>query len=314
MRRPIDKWHARRTAICAAALMAFAAFAPTGCSNSTGSGTDSTTAAIAETSTEKPSEPKTEQNSETEKETEKETETMTEKETELVTKPTDDGIWCNPNIDISWIDPSKPMVAFAFDDGPTGTAETGNSMRILKALSDNGQHATFFYWGNSLKGNEGEIKKAFELGMEVGNHTWSHNDLTKLSDEECRDEIEKMRAALEEITGQKEFLIRAPYLSYNDKVMKIAGVPFANCGLDTKDWAGASTEEIENTIMTACENGTLSNRIILMHETQKNTVEAVEFLVPALMERGYQIVSVSEMFEANGVDMVDGKLYNNCPK
>lgn len=250
----------------------------------------------------------------TETKTQDETEQPTEVPTETETEALDDGIW-NNTADISWIDPEKPMVAFAFDDGPVGTMEHQSSMRILNALTAAGQHATFFYWGNSLSGTtEQEIVMAYERGFEIGNHTWSHKSLTSLTEEEAYNDIEKMRAKLEELTGQTEFLIRAPYLSTNQTVLELAGVPFVNCGIDTKDWDNATAQEIIDKIVGAHEAGTLNNQILLMHETYATTAEAVEYLVPYLVEEGYQIVSVSEMFKAHGVDMEDGKIYNNCPE
>lgn len=89
--------------------------------------------------------------------------------------------------DISWIDPSKPMVAFTFDDGPIGNAETDNSMVIQKALKEHGAHATFFYIGSRAENNDkakDEIKQAAEAGFEVGNHSFGWSSLDKAKEGE----------------------------------------------------------------------------------------------------------------------------------
>ena len=81
-----------------------------------------------------------------------------------------------------------------------------------------------------------------------------------------------------------------------------------NCSIDSKDWAGATTEQIINTINTQKKDGA----IVLMHETYAATAAAMETLIPQLVAEGWQIVSVSELFKAKGLDLLDGKVYNNA--
>jgi len=222
--------------------------------------------------------------------------------------PNDTGIWEN-NADISWIDPSKPMIAFTFDDGPVGTADTASSIRIQNALAASGQHATFFYWGNSLnKATEAEIKRAYDMGFEIGNHTHSHQDLSTLTPDKMLDEVMKQADKLTAITGLEHFLVRPPFLSANANVQKTVREPMINCSIDSKDWAGATTEQIINTINTQKKDGA----IVLMHETYSATAAAMETLIPQLVAEGWQIVSVSELFKAKGLELKDGKVYNNA--
>lgn len=118
--------------------------------------------------------------------------------------------------DISWIDPSKPMVAFTFDDGPIGNAETDNSMVIQKALKEHGAHATFFYIGSRAENNDkakDEIKQAAEAGFEVGNHSFGWSSLDKAKEGEVTESIDKTNAILTEMTGYQNFLFRAPNLA-----------------------------------------------------------------------------------------------------
>ena len=228
--------------------------------------------------------------------------------TPIPVDPNDTGIWEN-NADISWIDSEKPMIAFTFDDGPVGTADTSYSIRIQDALAASGQHATFFYWGNRIsKSYEAEIKRAYDMGFEIGNHTYSHTDLSTLTPEKMLEDIAKCAEKLTAITGQEHFLIRPPYLSANPTVRSTVREPMVNCSIDTKDWAGATAEEIINTINKQKKDGA----IVLMHETYAATAEAMETLIPQLVAEGWQIVSVSELFKAKGLEMKDGQVYNNA--
>ena len=209
--------------------------------------------------------------------------------------------------DISRLDLSKPMMAFTFDDGPVGTADTDSSIRIQNALAAASQHATFFYWGHSLhEGTAAEIKRAYDMGFEIGNHTSSHQNLAELSAEEIEKEVTTQAEKLSAITGLEKFLIRPPYLSVNETVRNTVHAPLINCSIDSKDWAGATAEEMINTVSTQKKDGA----IVMMHEPYEATATAVEVLVPQLVAEGWQIVSVSELFKAKGLELVDGQVYN----
>lgn len=218
-------------------------------------------------------------------------------------------------VDISWIDKSKPMVAIAFDDGAVGTAPTDYSIRIQNAIANSGFHATFFYVGNWINGNnQGEIKRAYELGMEIANHSTTHTDLTKLSAAEIRKEYDTTSDKIKAITGQGTSpVMRPPYLSVNDTVKSaLSDVALVNCSIDTGDWNGATSDQIISKIKTAMSNGTLDNAIVLCHETYDSTATAMEYLAPYLKSQGWQIVTVSELFAANGKELKGGTLYNAC--
>lgn len=221
----------------------------------------------------------------------------------------------NGGVDISWIDTSKPMVAICFDDGAVGTASTDYSIRIQNAIADSGFHATFFYVGNWINtSNQGEIKRAFDLGMEIANHSTSHPDLTKLSASEIRKEYDDTSAKIKDIIGQGTSpVMRPPYLSVNDTVKSaLSDVALVNCSIDTGDWNGATKDQIINKITSAMNDGSLDNAIVLCHETYDSTASAMEYLAPYLKSQGWQIVTVSELFAANGKELKGGTLYNSC--
>ena len=214
--------------------------------------------------------------------------------------------------DISWIDPSKPMVAFTFDDGPIGNAETDNSMVIQKALKEHGAHATFFYIGSRAENNDkakDEIKQAAEAGFEVGNHSFGWSSLDKAKEGEVTESIDKTNAILTEMTGYQNFLFRAPNLATSATMRECINAPFVHCGVDSKDWVeGTKTEQIIENVKKAKDGD-----IILMHETEVNTVEAVPVLLDYFQEQGWQVVSVSELFLARGQKMTPGEDHHRCP-
>ena len=232
------------------------------------------------------------------------------KSSETITPPV--GPSGNNGVDISWIDPSKPMVAISFDDGAVGTSSNSSSMRILNALSNSGFHSTFFYVGNwTNSSNQDEVKKAYDMGMEIANHTNSHPYLTNLSESEIRSEYDTCAQKLKSIIGaEPSKLLRLPYLASNSTVQSaLYDAPLITCSIDTQDWNGASSDQIIGTIKNAMSNGSLDNAIVLCHETYDSTAEAMEYLCPYLKSQGWQIVTVSELFAVNGKEMNGGQLY-----
>ena len=212
--------------------------------------------------------------------------------------------------DISWIDPNKPMVAFTFDDGPVGNADTDNSMVIHNALREHNAHATFFYIGSQInsEAKRDEVKRAAEAGFEVGNHSYDWKSLSSLKEEAITESIDKTNAILTEITGYHNFLFRAPNLAVSNTMRQCINAPFIHCGVDSKDWDKATTENIIANVKKAKDGD-----IILMHETEKNTVAAVPELLDYFQEKDWQVVSVSELFLARGQKMIAGQDHHNCP-
>lgn len=235
------------------------------------------------------------------------------KSTEPITPPDEPS--GNNGVDISWIDPSKPMVAISFDDGAVGTSSNSSSMRILNALSDSGFHSTFFYVGNWINaGNQDEVKKAHDMGMEIANHTNSHPYLTNLSESEIRNEYDTCAQKLKSITGaEPSKLLRLPYLASNSTVQSaLYDAPLITCSIDTQDWNSASSNQIIDTVKNAMNSGSLDNAIVLCHETYDSTAEAMEYLCPYLKSQGWQIVTISELFAVNGKELNGGQIYTKC--
>lgn len=199
------------------------------------------------------------------------------------------------------VDPDKPMVALTFDDGPN-TETTG---KILDVLEKYNCRATFFLVGNRINRNKNVVKRAYELGCDIGNHTYSHARLFKMKKKSIKKEIEKTNDILKELIGDKAHFVRTPYGAQTKHVLKSVKYPVILWSIDTMDWASHDKKKISKKVIGKVKDGD----IILMHDLYKDTVAAVENIVPKLIEQGYQLVSMSEMFNAKGIKPKKGMAY-----
>lgn len=220
------------------------------------------------------------------------------------------GLWDTSDVDISHIN-SERLLAFTFDDGPK--AETAALLDVFERFNESNPdwqaHATLFTLGGNIsETNKQTLRRAFEGGMELGNHSFSHANLTAVNDDQIRQEINSTDLLLQEIDGKERHLFRPPGGHYSDHVLSLAAAPFINWtgDLDTSDWTGVSDNEIYNKI----SSNLLDGGIVLMHQGYTNTIKAVERLLPDLKERGFQIVSVSELAKAYGIKMYTGQAYS----
>lgn len=205
--------------------------------------------------------------------------------------------------DVSWINPSSKLVALSFDDGPVNGGSSAT--RIQDVMKKYNMHCTFFYWGNRITGsNTAEIQRAYQMGCEVANHTYTHSYLTNMSSAQIKDEIGKVNNVLKGISGKSSNLIRPPYLATNSTVTSSVDAPLITCSVDSKDWDGASKDQIISNVLNNVTDGS----IVLMHETYDTTAAAVEYLVPELIKRGYTIVTVSELAKMKNYNMRNGQV------
>ena len=130
--------------------------------------------------------------------------------------------------------------------------------------------------------------------------------MSSMKADAIKESIGNTNAKLEELTGYSNFMFRAPNLLVSAEMQGYIRAPFANCAVDSKDWDGATTEQIIKNVEAAKDGD-----IVLMHETQKNTAEAIETLLQYFDDEGFQVVSVSEMFAAKGKDLITGNVYSS---
>lgn len=204
----------------------------------------------------------------------------------------------------STVDPSKPMIALTFDDGPGVHTE-----RLLEILKNNNAKATFFVAGYMLENRKDTLKAIAAGGHDIGGHSWSHNDLTKLSEQAVVDEIMLTRQMIYSVTGVDTRLVRPPYGANNDYTRGIAanlGVVFINWNIDTEDWRYRNADTVYDSTVGNARDGA----IILCHDIHKTTVDAMERVVPKLIEDGYQLVTVSELMAHSDRAFEAGKLFS----
>ena len=196
------------------------------------------------------------------------------------------------------IDPNKPMVAITFDDGPNPKS----TPRILDTLEQYNAVATFFDLGQLVNTYPDIVRREEAIGCEVGSHTYSHKNLNILSDEEIQDEIRNAQAAFKKALGHEVVLLRAPYGNANLKVKENLNYPLIKWNVDSLDWKTRNKTKIINKIN---EIKNFDGHIILLHSIYGATADAVEELVPQLINNGYQLVTVSELAYYKGYTILE---------
>ena len=186
------------------------------------------------------------------------------------------------------IDPSKPMVALTFDDGP----DELYTDQILNTLVENHALATFFVVGQMVDAFPDVVKRLAEAGGEVGSHSYAHGSLTKLTPAELRSDSDRADAAIQEATGSAPYLIRPPYGSVNNTVSAMTGRPMICWNVDTEDWKSRDAQTVADYIKNY---GDLDGDVVLFHSIYESTAQAIDMLVPWLQEQGYQLVTVTEL-------------------
>lgn len=199
------------------------------------------------------------------------------------------------------VDPNAPMIAFTFDDGPNEEY----TERILKVLQENYSSATFFEVGYNIDKYPETVKKVTLAGSEIGNHTKDHQNLTKVDGDEIMNQIGHVNRIVQELTGSKATMIRPPEGAYDETVLGLLEEPVVLWNLDTEDWRSRNAQDIAQRILDNAKDGD----IVLMHDIYDSTAEAVEIVVPMLKERGFQILSVSELARYKGKELELGKAY-----
>ncbi len=200
------------------------------------------------------------------------------------------------------IDPSRPMVALTFDDGPGKYTDA-----VLSILEKYNVHATFFVQGKNVSGYASVMQRAVNLGNEIGNHTWSHVRLTSSSAATISSQINSTNTAVYNATGVYPKLYRPPYGSYNSTVLNSIAMPAIMWSVDTLDWKTRNPAKTLDCVKKNTQDGS----IILMHDIHQPTYESVESVVKHLLMNNFQLVTVSELIECRQGSAVNGRVYNS---
>lgn len=186
------------------------------------------------------------------------------------------------------IDPKLPVVALTFDDGPSRYTKD-----IIDTLKSNNVNATFFVLGNKIEIYKDIIRESIKNGNEIGNHSYNHKWLSKLSTNELLDQINKTQDILKETVNYTPTCFRPTYGSVNNKIRKSINLSITLWTIDTKDWKINSVDRIVERAIKDIEDGD----IILMHDIFQRSSEALKKIIPRLKEQGYQFVTISELEE-----------------
>jgi len=190
----------------------------------------------------------------------------------LITKPVDCSL--------------APCLALTFDDGPN----PATTPIILDALTKEQVKATFFVIGNKIAGNIEIVRRIYLSGNEIGNHSWSHPDFTKLTAQQIHEQIDQTQTAIASLGIPAPKLFRPPYEARNQKVEASITLPIILWDVDPKDWH----ETDPNKIAAIVEAEVKPGAIIVMHDAKPATAAAVGMILKDLKQH-YALVTVSEL-------------------
>lgn len=208
------------------------------------------------------------------------------------------------SISLRIIDLNKPMVALTFDDGPSLEYTT----RIVNQLKKYEARATFFVLGSKLESKSIQklLQDSYANGNEIASHTYNHYNLANLSSSSIISEATKTEGAIQKITGAEVLLTRPPYGSFNNTVRANIYTPLILWSIDTKDWQTRNAGQTFSVTLNSVKDGD----IILMHDIYEQTAVAAEQIIPELVNKGYQLVTVSELATYKKVSLKDGQTYS----
>ena len=195
-------------------------------------------------------------------------------------------------------------IALTFDDGPGKYSD-----ELLDFLKDRGVHVTFFLIGSQVSSYSSQVKRMYDEGHEIGSHTYTHPVLSSLTDDGIKSEMKKTAKAIKKATGANPTLMRPPYGSYNDRVLKNLKYPVITWNIDTLDWKYRNAERVADQVY----KGAVSGNIILVHEIHRTTIDGVKVAIDKLLDEGWNFVTVTELLTCDGSKLKNGTVYN-CKK
>jgi len=194
----------------------------------------------------------------------------------------------------------KPQIALTFD-GAWGNEDTATLLEILERQEVT---ATFFFTGGWITNLPDDVKTILSKGHEVGNHSENHKQMSKLSKEQCKEEIQIVHDKVKDLTGLEMTVFRPPFGDYNDTVIAAAnelGYHVIQWDVDSLDWKDYGCDSIIHTVTNHKHLG--NGSIILMHNGAKYTKDALEEMIVCLKEQGFEFVKVSELIYTENYQM-----------
>ncbi len=183
-----------------------------------------------------------------------------------------------------------PCVALTYDDGPSDLTPG-----ILDTLATHRASATFFALGSKARAYAATLQRMVAEGHLVGNHSWNHPSLAKLTDAQVAAQLGDTSAALESASGQPITMFRPPYGEYNARVLSIARMPAMLWDVDTEDWKGID----DDVLIQRAVNQPRPGSIVLQHDIHGNTARTVGAICDGLLDRGFTMATITELFRGS---------------
>lgn len=202
------------------------------------------------------------------------------------------------------INNTKKMVALTFDDGPSEY-----TFQIVDILKLNNARGTFFMLGNRMKYQSSIVQAVYLSGNEIGSHSYSHKNLTRISKKELLTEINSVTILYNEITGDTLKYLRPPYGSIDSRLVETSAFSLIKWSIDPVDWLSRDAEKISSHILEKVYDGA----IILLHDLYPETIEALKIVIPELQAGGYELVTISELAEYHEYTLSQGKIIREMP-
>src|SRR5436190_1942956 len=195
------------------------------------------------------------------------------------------------NITFNSVHTDGPYIAMSFDDGPSATL----TPKLLDLLAARHIKATFFVIGENVMEHPEIVARAAREGHEIGNHSWSHPNLAKMSQESVRSQLQRTDDAIKNATGQRPTLMRPPYGSITAREKRWIhdefGYRIILWDVDPNDWKRPGPAVVRNRILKETHRGS----IVLSHDIHPGTIEAMPSTLDGLEAKGFKFVTVSEL-------------------
>ena len=184
---------------------------------------------------------------------------------------------------------ANKTIALTFDDGPGPY-----TAHLLDILDQYGAKATFFLIGSKVSGQASVVRSIQARGHQLGNHSWSHPELPKLSVDQIAGEIDRTNEAIRQATGVKPSILRPPYGAVNGVVLeqlRLRNMSSILWSVDTRDWADRNSQIVCSRAVAGARPGA----VILMHDIHQTSVNAVPCILSSLKQQGYSFVTIQRL-------------------
>jgi peptidoglycan-N-acetylglucosamine deacetylase len=212
--------------------------------------------------------------------------------------------------------PKRKEVVLTFDDGP----DPAYTPQILDILDKNHVKGTFFILGENAMQHPELVKKMYQEGHEIGNHTFTHPDIASITPMQTKMELNANQRLVQEITGHSMTLFRPPYVADAgpstknelEPIVRAQAMGYTTVGelIDTDDWQGLSSNEIVKRVLNQLPEG----NVILLHDAggdRSNTVKALPIIIKELKQRGYTFTTIADLIGKSHSQIMPSANQNN---